>query len=97
MKELLFTKLKPIFIEISEVLGISTYLASFGFSIMKFVFDGQSLSLIITSSAGAVVILIGGYVKYLNAKMRKEKHDAEMREINHKYKLMVEEESEKGE
>jgi hypothetical protein len=98
MKELIFAKLKPIFLEISEVLGISTYIASFGLSVIKFVFDGQGLSLLITSSAGAVVILIGGYVKYLDAKMKKEKHDAEMREINHKYEVMIqEEESENGE
>ena len=94
MNELVFAKLKAIFLEVSEILGISTYIASFGLSIIKFVFDGQGISLLITSSAGAIVILIGGYAKI---KMQKEKHDAEMREINHKYENMVREESEKDE
>lgn len=97
MNELVFAKLKAIFLEVSEILGISTYMASLGLSIIKFVFDGQGISLLITSSAGAIVILIGGYAKYLNVKMQKEKHDAEMREINHKYENMVREESEKDE
>jgi hypothetical protein len=97
MNELIFLKLKAIFLEVSEILGVSTYVVSFGLSIIKFVFDGQGLSLLITSSAGAVVILIGGYVKYLDAKMKKEKHDAEMREINHKYEVMIQEEESENE
>lgn len=77
---------KSFFVDFTEVFGVSTFMGSFIISAIEFLSVGEiSPHLLITSVAGAVVVMVGAYVKYVEMKMKKEKHDAEMREINRKY------------